>query len=82
MRKGEIIVGKNRPRHNPDKKQNRMGDFCQYYEKCASGHSVCEGHVGDANVCKGNPHNCVKTLYRRAASRSNIQINNDNFKRK
>lgn len=74
-------MGKNRTRHNPDKRQNRIGDFCQYYEEYASGYAVCEGHVGDAKVCKGNPHNCIKTLYKRAASRSNTQINNGDFKR-
>lgn len=75
------MMGKNKPRHNPDKKQNKMRDFCQYFEKCASGHIACEGLVGDAKVCKGNPHNCIKTFYRRAASRSNTQTNNGDFKK-
>lgn len=74
-------MGKNKPRQNPNKNQNKMGDFCQYYEEYASGYEACESHIGDAKVCKGNPHNCVKTLYRRVASRSNAQINNGDFKR-
>lgn len=74
-------MGKNKPRHNLDKKQNGMGNFCQYYEEYASGHVWCEGLVGDAKVCKGNPHNCIRTFYRRAASRSDKQINNGDFKR-
>lgn len=74
-------MGKNKPRQNPDKKQNNMGGFCQYYEEHKSGHVACESNVGDAKVCQGNPHNCIKTLYRRAASRSNIQINNGDFKK-
>lgn len=78
---GEIIMGKNKPRHNSNKKQNEKGNFCQYYEEYASGCVACEGHVGDAKVCKGNPHNCIKTLYKRATSRSNTQINNGDFKR-
>lgn len=75
------MMSKNKPRHNPDKRQNRMGDLCQYYEEYVSGHAACEGNIGDVKVCQGNPHNCVKTLYRRTASRSNVQINNDDFKR-
>lgn len=74
-------MGKNKPRQNPDKKQNKMGNFCQYYEEHASGYVACEGLIGDAKVCKGNPHNCIKTFYRRVASRSNIQINNGDFRR-
>ena len=42
-------------------KQNR-------YEECEQGNSA------DAKICKGNPHNCVKTKYHRATSRSNKQI--------
>lgn len=30
---------------------------------------------GDADVCKGNPHNCVKTKYHRMASMSDKQKN-------
>lgn len=75
------MMGKNKPRHNPNKSQNKMGNFCQYYEEYSSGDVACEVHIGDAKVCKGNPHNCIKTLYGRAASRSNTQINNRDFKR-
>lgn len=75
-------MGKHMPRHNPDKKQNKMGNFCQYYEEYISRGCYCEGgSFGAAKVCQGNPHNCIKTMYRRAASRSNKQINNGDFKR-
>ena len=33
-------------------------------------------------ICKGNPHNCVKTKYHRAASRSDKQINDDVLRRR
>lgn len=74
-------MSKNKPRHDPDKKQNKMGNFCQYYEEYSNANVACEGLIGDAKVCQGNPHNCVKTFYKRAASRSNKQINNSDFKR-
>ena len=52
------------------------------YEEYLNGSCNCEGGgVYDANICKGNPYNCVKTLYHRAASRNNKQINDGVFKR-
>lgn len=78
---GVSTMSKNKPRHDPDKKQNKMGNFCQYYEEYSDANVACEGLIGDAKVCQGNPHNCVKTFYKRAASRSNKQINNGDFKR-
>lgn len=78
---GADTMDKDKPRHNPDKKQNKMGDFCQYYEEYDSRHVAYEGNAGNAKVCQGNPYNCVKTFYKRAAIRSNKQINNGNFKR-
>ena len=76
-------MGKGEPRHNPDKPQNNRPLICSRYEEYSNGGCYCHGGDSkDAEICKGNPHNCVKTKYHRAASRSNIQINNGDFKRK
>lgn len=56
---------KNKPRHNPDKPQNKKGNVCSHYEKHEHGF-ICEGNWGDVNVCKGNPHNCIKNKYKLA----------------
>lgn len=53
---GEGTMGKNKPRHNHDKRQNKMGDFCQYYEEYASGGCYCEG--GSFRVQK-----CVRAIH-------------------
>ena len=69
-------MSKGKPRHNPDKKQNKYGDWC----------SVCDGltcHAGteqDFKTCRGNRHNCIKTFYKRLASRSNKQYLNGDYK--
>ena len=34
-------MGKGKPRHNPDKRQNKMGADCPYYEEHHLG--VCDG---------------------------------------
>ena len=73
-------MSKGKPRHNPNKYQNKKGECCQYYEEYPSGHAACEGGFGDVKICKGNPHNCIKTYYHRLASRSNVQINNGDYK--
>lgn len=40
----------------------------------------CEqGDTNDTKVCGGNLYNCIKTKYRRVASKSNMQINNGDF---
>lgn len=77
-------MGKGKPRHNPDKPQNKIGDRCTYYETYSFSSSVyCEGGCSaDAETCKGNPHNCIKTFYKRAASRSDKQKLNGVFRRK
>ena len=76
-------MGKGKPRLYPDKPQNNRKIPCPRYEEYSNGSCCCEGgSVGDAEICKGNPHNCVKTTYHRAASRSNKQINNGDFKRR
>lgn len=60
-------MGKGKPRHNPDKPQNKYGGFCQWFEKYEDGSSSCEALYGDAKVCKGNPHNCIKCKYKKLA---------------
>lgn len=73
-------MSKGKPRWYPDKPQNKIGSRCPRFEDHSNGIYYCEqGNVGDAKVCKGNPHNCVKTKYHRAASRSNKQIINNVF---
>lgn len=75
-------MGKNKPRKYPDKPQNNYPIPCPRYEEI-QGNPYCHGGNGiDACTCKGNPHNCVKTYYKRAASRSNAQINNGDYRRK
>lgn len=66
--RGIFILGKGKPRRDPNKPQNKYGSTCHLYNKECGG--WCEFHIGDTKVCKGNRHNCVKTIYRRAASRS------------
>lgn len=71
-------MSKGKPRWYPAKPQNNMPLVCPRYES-HGGTVYCEqGNVGDAQVCRGNPHNCVKTKYHRAASRSNKRIIHDN----
>jgi hypothetical protein len=64
-------MGKGKPRHNPDKKQNKYGSWCNYCDDY-NGHLLCE-QGEDAKICKGNPHNCVKIKYHILASRSDKQ---------
>ena len=72
-------MSKGKPRWYPDKLQNNKKIPCPLYEKSIDGTCYCEhgSSVTDTKVCKGNPHNCIKTQYHKAASRSNQQIIND-----
>ena len=79
-----LTVGKGKPRHNPDKPQNKIGAVCPWYEefKDGSGKTMiknCEGWMSTkaAEICDGNPHNCIKVKYRYLAARSDKQKNND-----
>lgn len=57
---------KNKPRHNQEKYQNKLGSVCQFSEYDEIGNVRCE--LGnDINICKGNPHNCCKVKYKKAA---------------
>jgi hypothetical protein len=76
-------MSKNKSRWYPDKPQNNKQNPCPRYEEYSTGGCYCHGGWSDdAKICKGNPHNCVKTLYHRAASRSDKQINDDVFRRR
>ena len=79
-------MSKGKPRWYPDKPQNNKPLYCPRFEEYGDNdpiHVYCHGlNVEDARTCQGNPHNCIKTYYRRAASRSNKQINNGEFRLK
>lgn len=80
-------MGKGKPRHNPDKPQNKYGSFCPMVEEIpqpdGSIYLHCEcGSIEDIKVCKGNKHNCVKTFLHREASKSDAQKINDSRRNK
>lgn len=64
------VMSKGRARHDPNKKQNLYGSVCSYYEN-----GYCEIMLGDTSICKGNPHNCIKTKYHALASMDNTLRN-------
>ena len=77
-------MGKGKPRHNSDKPQNKYGARCGILEEIPQPdgsvqlHCDCFGSTAaDVKVCKGNRHNCIKTLFHREASKSNARKNND-----
>ena len=71
-------MGKNKPRKFPNKKQNNYVYPCPYYENI-NGNYYCEGGAtNSAKICKGDQHNCIKTLYHRLASRSDKRKIYDN----
>ena len=66
-------MGKGKPRHNPNKPQNKYGAKCPMLEAITQSDGTsyvhCEcGTLTDVKVCKGNKHNCVKTYLHREAS--------------
>jgi hypothetical protein len=67
----KIKMGKNKPRRNPDKKQNNYGSDhqCSYFDGYLSDGktAICEAGVRGAK-CEGNRHNCVEQKYRLLAS--------------
>ena len=66
-------MGKGKPRHNPDKPQNKIGYWCQLYHETKDGGHCPHYHLGDAKVCNGNPHMCIKNWYRGLARLSDKQ---------
>ena len=71
-------MGKGKPRKYPDKPQNKKGGFCQACDTI-NGKDFCE-YGEDTNICKGNPHNCIKTELHKRASMSDIQKIEENRK--
>lgn len=60
-------MGKGKPRWYPDKKQNKYGKECLWYEINSKGNSYCEALLMDrgnpTKICKGNRHNCCKVKF-------------------
>lgn len=80
-------MGKGKPRHNPNKPQNKYGSKCGYLEEFPQpdGTVILYCHFGGGNSpknniknCKGNMHNCIKTFLHRQASKSDTRKINDN----
>lgn len=71
-------MGRGKPRHNPDKKQNKYGNWCDACEE-VNGKLYCEAMHGTnaTKICKGNPHNCCKVKYHKEATKSDIRKIND-----
>lgn len=68
---------KNKSRWYPNKPQNNKPLICSYFED-HNGLLICEGRETNSSyICKGNPHNCIKTKYHKFASRSDKQKNED-----
>ena len=65
-------MGKGKPRHNPDKPQNKYGKVCKCY--LHDGGYFCPAYhknmVDIIKICNLNPHNCSKVKYRLFASMS------------
>lgn len=80
----KMLQKKRKPRHFPNKKQNKYGSVCRYYE-CFTrddGTKVewCEGAGwGHSSIgkCKGNPHNCIKDKYSLEASKGIPKVGSD-----
>lgn len=64
-------MGKNKPRWYPNKKQNKIGGICASCDVIDE-KMFCE-YGDDTKICKGNPHNCIKTFYHKNASLSDNQ---------
>lgn len=76
-------MGKDKPRHNPHKKQHHylgwLGEcqYCEVYYEGNEKHFYCPIYGYATEYCKGDPYKCRKALYRLAASRSDVQKNNN-----
>lgn len=73
-------MSKGKPRHNPDKRQNKMGTWCHFAEDIPTidnpNYIYCEAGY-NASFCQGNPHKCKKAWYRSLARRSDRRKNLD-----
>ena len=79
-------MGKGKPRHNPDKPQNKfvepMRSLCAWAEEIhiSDDRTIihCErGYDELTKFCKGNPHLCKKARYQNLAQRSDRRKNLD-----
>lgn len=71
-------MGKGKPRHDPNKRANQRGGFCSHCEvNSTTGLMYCmyDG-TWATNICKGNPHNCMKVSLRKAAGLKEVQRDN------
>lgn len=62
-------MGKGKPRHNPNKPQNKYGSHCKLYE--SDGGYYCPSNLPMEEIlkrCKCNRHNCCKLKYQKLAS--------------
>ena len=58
-------MAKCKARHNPNKKANMIGKWCQYAEWDKDNNLRPYGECGfKTDKCKGLAHNCVKSKYR------------------
>ena len=72
-----LSMSKGKPRHNPDKPQNKIGNWCRFAEDFPNTDYIyCEAGY-DASFCKGNPHKCKKAWYRSQSRRSDRRKNID-----
>ncbi|MFW6002649.1 MAG: hypothetical protein ACOCQD_04850 [archaeon] len=68
-------MGKGKPRHNPDKPQNKFNKYCIWCHYDPEGNArycerpICGDGIMDINKCKGNTHNCKKVTYKVEAIR-------------
>lgn len=71
-------MGKGKPRHDPNKKQNQYGFWCGAAEEFINGGLNCELYGRKAAaIRKGNLHNCCKVFYHNEATKSDIRKIND-----
>ena len=67
---GTSTMGKGKPRHNPEKPQNKAASdsSCMYWDILSDGRCVCELNLMWDKYCDGNPHKCKKAELKYYAS--------------
>jgi len=65
-------MGKGKPRHDPEKRANKYGRWCPYFETYYDGKVGCEASLEIHNKvedmkCRGDRHSCVKVIYQKQA---------------
>ena len=70
-------MGKGKPRHDPEKPQNKIGTWCRFAESYPhTDYIYCEAGYS-TRYCQGNPHKCKKAWYHSQARRSDRRKNLD-----